>query len=153
MLSPRMIIQFVKKESLARIFLWMMGLGIFILLDTLSTIALAARIGAYLAVAMVGILTWAGLGIFFASMARHIRILRNTASKGSLPRAEFVHISALALGALLVIIPGFVTDLLGWLCYLPPVRMALGGLIYRRFEHEFEQVYQHLAIDDLSDRA
>ena len=150
MLSARLIILFVQKESLGKIFLWLMGLGIFVLLDTLATLALAAQVGAYLAVALVGVFTWVGLGIFFASLARHIKLLRNAAARGILAQMEFAHISGLCLGALLIIVPGLVTDVLGWLCYLQPFRLFVGKLIYKRFEPEFEQVNQHLAVEDVS---
>lgn len=50
---------------------------------------------------------------------------------GRTPARELAHGAAQALAALLIILPGFLTDLLGLLLFLPPVREALWQLVRR----------------------
>jgi UPF0716 family protein affecting phage T7 exclusion len=148
MLSPRLLIMFFRKESLVQIFMWLMGFGILILLDSLTTIWLASRIGAYLAVAAVGIMTWLNLAVVFASLSRHIRIARSEAARAAGADLQFKHICGLVISALLVISPGLLTDLVAWIVYLPPLRLLAGDLLVRRNRHEFDQLHQHLSVDE-----
>jgi len=142
------MIRFLHRESLLQIFMWLMGLGILILLDSLATIWLASIIGAYVAVALVGIMTWVSLTLVFLSMARHIRIARSLAARAAFPKMEYIHLSSLVISALLIILPGLITDIMAWVLYIPPVRLAIGSLVYRRFSPEFEELNQHLSTEE-----
>ena len=129
-------------------FMWLMGFGILILLDNLATIWLAAQIGAFFAVAMVGIMTWLSLAVLFASLSRHIRSARTHAARAADTNLEFKHISGLIISALLIISPGLLTDILAWIIYIPPVRLLVGRLVFHRNKVEFEQLHQHLSVDE-----
>ena len=148
MLSPRILILFFRQESLLRIFMWLMGFGILILLDNLATIWLATRIGAYMSVAVVGIMTWLSLAIVFASLSRHVRLARSKAARASDSNDEFKHICGLLISAILIITPGLLSDFLGWVIYIPPIRLLVGRLIFQRNRIEFEQLHQHLSVDE-----
>ena len=149
MLSPRLLILFFRRDTLLSIFMWLMGFGIFVLLDSLVTVWLASLIGAYIAVAAVGIMTWASLAIMFASLSRHIRLARTNAARAATSEREFRHICGLLIAAILIISPGFLTDILAWVIYLPPVRLLVGGFIVRANHQEFEQLHQHLSVDEM----
>jgi UPF0716 family protein affecting phage T7 exclusion len=149
MLSPRLLILFFRQDSLLRIFMWLMGFGILVLLDSLATVWLASRIGAYLAIALVGAMTWISLAVQFASLSRHIRLARKLAARGGGIEHEFRHICGLVVSALLIITPGLLTDILAWAIYVPPLRLVIGNTIVRRNRPEFEQLHQHLSVDEL----
>jgi UPF0716 protein FxsA len=58
--------------------------------------------------------------------------LRQTMDRGELPALELLEGAVLLLGGLLLLIPGFVTDFLGFLCLVPPLRrMLLMGVAQR----------------------
>jgi UPF0716 family protein affecting phage T7 exclusion len=128
--------------------MWLMGFGIFILLDSLVTIWIASVIGAYFAVAAVGSLTWLSLAILFTSLSRHIRLARTQATKAVDASKEFKHISSLIISALFVISPGILTDIVAWILYIPPIRLFIGSLILNRNQTDFDQLQQHLAADE-----
>lgn len=52
--------------------------------------------------------------------------------KGDLPAEEIVGGMVLALGALLLVIPGFFTDILAFFCLLPPTRYLLVKYLLKR---------------------
>ena len=56
-------------------------------------------------------------------------------SRNETPAYEVVSGAAIALAALLLIIPGFVTDALGFLLIFPPSR----NLLFKKFEKKFEK--------------
>ena len=63
-------------------------------------------------------------GVYFAKLAglNTIRSGFNQLIKNELPIYEIVSGAALAFAALLLIIPGFLTDLIGFLLIIPPTR-------------------------------
>ncbi|MCH8863157.1 MAG: FxsA family protein [Proteobacteria bacterium] len=65
----------------------------------------------------------------FAVMAR----MQESVARGQPPVAELVHGFFLFLAGIFLFIPGFLTDTLGVLLLLPPVRMLLGRSVLRRF--------------------
>ena len=54
--------------------------------------------------------------------------------KNETPTYEIISGSAIAFGALLLIIPGFATDLVGFLIIFPPTRKLLFGKITSKFK-------------------
>lgn len=50
------------------------------------------------------------------------------------PAAEMFHGMCLLLAGFLLMTPGFFTDFLGIMLLLPPVRIAIGALLWRQFE-------------------
>ncbi len=89
-------------------------------LSTILAIVLTALIGTFL-------LRLQGL----QTLAR----ARQQMDRGELPaRALFDGLCLLMAGALLLV-PGFITDVIGFLLFAPPLR----NLIYRRLAHRFEQ--------------
>tara|TARA_Y100000590_G_C15270046_1_gene844667 strand:+ start:107 stop:475 length:369 start_codon:yes stop_codon:yes gene_type:complete len=73
------------------------------------------------------ILFTAVTGLFFARLAglSAIRSGFNQIIKNELPIYEIISGAAIAFAALLLIIPGFLTDLIGFLLILPPTRKIL----------------------------
>ncbi|WP_332713420.1 FxsA family protein [Pelagibacterium mangrovi] len=95
-------------------FIWVGGqIGI---LPTLAAIILTA-------VAGVLIIRWQGLGMVLDSRAMMAR--------GEVPARQFAEMMMIALAGLLLVIPGFATDLIGFALLIPPVRGWLYHLMSR----------------------
>lgn len=90
-------------------FIWIGGqIGI---LATLASIIIAAGLG-------IVIIRWQGIGLLMDS--------RQMLQRGEIPTRQFFDGMLLAFAGLLFILPGFLSDLVGFLLLLPPVR----GLIF-----------------------
>ena len=102
------------------------------LLDLASLILVGRRIGAWQTLALV--LLSAGAGVLLIR-ARSFAILsqaRKTLEAGRFPaRQAFDGVCAL-IGGVLLILPGFVSDILGTLLLLPPCRAMLLAMIGRQ---------------------
>lgn len=95
-------------------FIWVGGqIGI---LATLAAIVVTAVIG-------IGIIRWQGMGLVLDSRAMMAR--------GEIPAKAFAEAMMLAVAGLLLFIPGFVTDAIGVLLLIPPVRAALYAFLSR----------------------
>ena len=60
--------------------------------------------------------------------------IRAAAAAGSVPARPLLEGAVLAIAAVLLIVPGFLTDILGLLLFIPAFRARLGQRMRRRFE-------------------
>jgi UPF0716 protein FxsA len=111
----------------------LVGLLILAAVELTAVIEVAMRIGGVLTVLLLfgvsacgpWLVRRAGFGVW--------RRARERLQFGEVPGREAVDGTMLLLAGLLICIPGFVTDALGLLLLLPPVRAGVRVLILRRF--------------------
>ena len=112
---------------LAEIALFVEVGGILGLWPTLGIVVLTAFLG-------TGLLRSQGLAAFSRAQV--------SMAEGRLPMEEVVHGFCLVIAGALLLTPGFLTDAVGFLLFLPPVRLALGRAAVRWFsKHGTMQVY------------
>ena len=98
-------------------------------------IKIGAEIGAFITILLI--LTTAIIGIFYARY-ESLNTLKSGFSqmvKNELPAYEIVSGAAIAFGALLLIIPGFATDTLGFLFIFPITRKFIFGKFAKKFKN------------------
>ncbi|RFU20816.1 FxsA family protein [Geodermatophilus marinus] len=112
-----------------------------------SRIRLAVALAAAVEVAVVVLVAgWIGIGWTLLAMlatsalgwvllarqgTRALADLRERARSGRAPGRALGDAGLIAVGGLLMVLPGFVGDLLGLLCLLPPTRFLVRGLVAR----------------------
>ena len=97
-------------------------------------IKIGSQIGAFNTISLIFIT--AVIGIIYARY-EGLNTLRSGFSqiiKNELPAYEIISGAAIAFAALLLIIPGFATDLIGFLLILPYTRKFIFGKISKNFE-------------------
>ena len=102
-------------------------------------IEIGQRVGT---LATVGLII--GTGIVGASLARQQGIstlarLRNDLDAGQLPAEPIVDGVLILLAAAVLITPGVLTDLVGFLCLVPACRRRLKRFLKRRFERAVQE--------------
>lgn len=78
-----------------------------------------------------------GVSVFGTALAKYegVRVFRSFMSaidKGEMPSRDIIAGACLLVSGLLFLVPGFVTDVLGILLLLPPVRGGLARFVLRR---------------------
>lgn len=115
-----------------------MGQLIFFLLVAIPIIEIAIfiQVGGWLGVLpTVGLIVLTALAGTLLLRWQGISTLnraRSAIDRGAMPVAELVHGLFLLIAGLLLLTPGFATDLLGLLLFIPAVRLSIGGLILHR---------------------
>ena len=97
-------------------------------------IKIGAQIGAFNTVSLIFVT--AIIGIFYARY-EGLNTLRSGVSqlfKNEVPAYEIISGAAIAFAALLLIIPGFATDFMGFLFIFPLTRKLIFGKISKKFE-------------------
>jgi UPF0716 protein FxsA len=90
-------------------------------LDTVGLLVLVSIVGVWLA-------KRAGLGV--------LRRLRQAQAEGRAPSREAVDGALVLLAAVLLLLPGFVSDVVGIALLLPPVRALVRPLVLRRLRQD-----------------
>ena len=99
-------------------------------------IKIGSQIGAFNTISLIFIT--AIIGIFYARY-EGLNTLRSGVSqlfKNEVPAYEIISGAAIAFAALLLIIPGFATDFMGFLFIFPLTRKLIFGKISKKFERK-----------------
>ena len=104
-------------------------------------IALMIEIGGWIGVAptVAAIILTAGIGtgLFRWQGARVLHELRVALEAGEVPLSAVLDGAGLLLAGALLFLPGFATDVLGFLLFMPPFRLLLMALLARRLSRRF----------------
>jgi len=102
------------------------------IMELAAFIAVAAQIGFLPALALIAIGSMAGMLILRHAGGSHIARVRVALGEGSFTALQADSSGGLILLAgILLAIPGFITDALGVLLLVPPLRQAIGGAFGR----------------------
>ncbi|NRG16774.1 FxsA family protein [Rhizobiales bacterium] len=100
-------------------------LEIFVLIEVGSEIGAIPTIGLTVLTALAGTLMLRVQGLSLLTR------MRSEIDAGRVPGDDIIHGAFIVIAAILLLIPGFVTDTLGLLLFIPPVRTAIGRYIIR----------------------
>ena len=106
------------------------------LIEIYLFIKVGSQIGALNTILLI--LTTAVVGIWYARY-EGFNTLRSGMSqlvKNELPLYEIVSGAAIAFAALLLIIPGFATDAVGFILIFPPSRKLIFGMLSKKFSYK-----------------
>lgn len=106
------------------------------LIEIYLFIKIGSHIGAFNTVLLI--LITAVVGVFYARY-EGLNTLRSGFTqifKNEVPAYEIFSGAAIAFSALLLIIPGFATDILGFLIIFPITRKLIFGKIFRKFKNK-----------------
>ena len=98
---------------------------LFPILEMVVLIKVGGVIGAWNAVGLVLVSALAGIEVMRRQGFRNALTLREKMAAGELPAVDMVESLAIMLGGVLMIIPGFITDIAGVFLLIPPVRQLL----------------------------
>jgi len=104
------------------------------LLEIAVFIEVGGRIGLWPTLALVVATALAGTWLLRLQGLSTLRRARAAVGRGELPLGEVFDGACLLVAGVLLLTPGFVTDTMGLLLFLPPVRAALRRLIGRHMK-------------------
>jgi UPF0716 protein FxsA len=139
----------MKQNLLARV----LFLSLLYSVIPLSEILLLFILGAYvgnlailLCAALTGVL---GVLIIVLQIQITLKRIKTKIKAGTYPGKEFISLAGVLLGAVFLITPGFITDFLGFLLFVPFFRNKIGNLITRRMESRLKDIYEYLKLYEM----
>ena len=123
------------------------------ILEIYLFIKIGSQIGAFVTISLI--LSTAVIGVFYARY-EGLNTLKSGFSqliRNELPAYEIISGAAIAFAALLLIIPGFATDLIGFLLIFPLTRKLFFGKIINKFKSEtkIKKPYIEGEFEDIED--
>lgn len=149
MIEPRLLLRFLDKEFLVRLVFILLLYSLVPLGEIMLFLYLGELIGNYLVIALAAVIGLVGVLVDVAQMRSTLDRLRAKVRKGKYPGREFVDLAAMLVSSVLLLTPGFITDLVGFLLLVPALRQALGKAIAKRLDKNFKEVYAYLKLYDL----
>lgn len=114
--------------KLLLLFTLLPALELFLVVGSSLTIGVWHTLGIILLTGVIG--SWVARSQGLATWRR----IREALSRGQLPARDMVHGVLILLAGALLITPGFITDLTGFLLLMPPFRTLIARTLRRRFE-------------------
>lgn len=107
-------------------------LGLWAWAELAVFIAIGSEIGALLTIIGIAVTAMVGLWLLKSQGRAIMASLQQKMARGEAPVASMADGAAIAAGAVLMLIPGYITDAMGLVLFIPRVRTIIGaGLIAR----------------------
>ena len=147
MVQFRLFLKFIDR-SLFKLILVLLSYSLVPLAEIFLFIYLGTLVGSYLILALAAVVGLVGALIAARQIQRALAKLKKKIRLGQYPGREFVDLAGILVGGILLITPGFITDLFGFLLFLPVFREALGRALVKRLHRSFKEVYEYLKLKD-----
>lgn len=135
---------FVSRLFLLVLFVSMLGIA-----DGYILLTLGENYSKYLVLAVTASTGLLALFFLLNSTGATLTRLRRAVAEDTYPRIEYARLAGLLLAGTLLLLPGFFTDALGAVIYLPPLRRLVGHLLTARHRGFLREAYEYLKIEDL----
>ncbi len=136
------------EAHILRLFFLELLVALLIIADAFVYIVLSEYIGVFLLLAAAGVTALPGLYVVYNSIQNTLGAVRARVRRGRYPRLEYASLAGLLLSGVLLVLPGFFSDIIGVLLYIFPIRLAVGLLICSRLEAPLTNTYEHLKLEE-----
>lgn len=104
--------------------------------------------GAYLTVAAAAATGLLGLILGSKLLKNNLTFVQAKLHDGIYPRREFDSGAGIFLAAVFLIFPGFITDIIGLVCFLPGLRIGFGRILTRKMDPNLREAYEYLKLSE-----
>ena len=109
-------------------------------------LVIARYLDANLVFAMVAGTTLLGLVLILRPISQTLATLQQSIDEGYYPAEPFALLAGTLLASVLVLTPGFVTDVLGLLFFIPFIRKMIGRLITKPMHNRMKELYEYIKV-------
>ncbi|MFW6337495.1 MAG: FxsA family protein [Alkalispirochaetaceae bacterium] len=145
--------QLFDRGTLARLVSLLLILSILGLADGYLLVQVARWLGVYLALAAEGAVAILALGIVGTSILSKLRRIRRHISFGRVPTLLYGETLVLLISLGLLIAPGFITDALGIVLFVIPLRTFFAWTLSRIWREQLNEAHEYLKMRVFSDRS
>ena len=111
-------------------------------------IYLGSRIGMYISLALAALAGLVGMLAALRELRKNLESLRRKSRKGLMPTQEFINLTAILAASIPLLTPGFITDTLGFLLFVPAVRDAWGRWVLAKTRTDLKELYEYLKLEE-----
>lgn len=145
----RRLLKALDTDLLFRLILVLLAYSLVPLAEIFLFLYLADLIGNWLVLMLAAAAGVGGSLVVLEQTRRCVGRLRARIVAGKYPGREFMDLAGLFAAGILLVTPGFATDLLGYLLLIPLFRKRLGMALVRKLGSSFREIYEHLRLSAL----
>jgi UPF0716 protein FxsA len=145
----RLFLKFVEKEFIAGLLLLILLYSLLPLSEILLLLYIGGILGDFLTLACAASTGLLGVLVAFTQFKTVLGTLKEKVRAGTYPGREFIGIAGILAGGILLLTPGFITDLFGFILFIPVSRNLIGKLITKRIERQLKEVYEYLKLYEI----
>ena len=149
MLSMKILMRFVDRGFVFKTLYLILLVSAVPIGEIALLLYLESFVGTYLLLALVAATGLIGILVAFRQIRSILAAIRKRTDSGEYPEEEFVDLAGALLGSVLLVTPGFVSDVFGLLLILPFLRRLAGRLVTVRMRDRLKEVYEYLKLYDL----
>jgi len=142
---------FTSRRHLGQFLSDILVLGLAMLADGWVLVRISREVGVYFALALEGAVAVVAVLVVGSTIHHQIQRLQRSARRGDFQPKEFALLAAYVVAGVLLVLPGFATDALGILIYVPPGRTLFVALFVRRNRERIPVVYEYVKLSVYSD--
>jgi UPF0716 protein FxsA len=144
----KFILRFLDKTFITKLLILALLYSLLPLAEIFLIIYLGDRIGNYFTLALAACTGLMGMLFALRGFQKNLALLKEKIKQGEFPTEELITLTGIFTAAILLLTPGFITDLLGFLLFIPAIRSALGRFIIRVTRVNFKELYEYLKLYD-----
>ena len=148
MLSMKLLIRFLDRGFLIKLLLTLMLYSLVPIGEFFLLLIVRDYIGPYLTVAAVTATALFGLAFASRSLSSVLREVHRSIDAGYYPEESLRDLAGVLIAALLVLTPGFVTDFLGFVFFVPFLRRFVGRIAIRPMRARLKELYEYVKLYD-----
>jgi UPF0716 protein FxsA len=111
-------------------------------------IYLGNLIGYYFTLALAAFAGLVGMLVALREFRKNLQALREKTRRGTVPAQEFVNLISVLAASILLLTPGFITDTLGFLLFVPAVRNAWGRWVLSKTRTDLKELYEYMKLEE-----
>ncbi len=148
MFDTSFIMRLFQKEFILKLLLLALLYSLIPLAEIFLILQLGGILGNYLVIALTAGTGLMGMLIAFSEIENLIKQIKRKLKDGEYPGKEFIGLAGVFAGAILMLTPGFITDTLGLLLFIPVIRNGVGKFITSKMENQLKDIYEYLKLYD-----
>ena len=149
MTGVKFLLKFLERDFLTKLLLLILLYSLLPLSEVVILLHLGGIIGRYLTLACAASTGLFGVLIAINQLRTVVALLKDKVKQGVYPGKEFVTISGVLAGGILLLTPGFITDFFGFMLFVPLFRNLIGRMITRRMQKQLKEIYEYLKLYEL----
>ena len=149
MTGMKILLRFFERDFITKLLFLMLLYSLLPLSEIVLLLFIGDHLGKYFTLTCAASTGLFGVLVALSQLKAATNSLREKIREGVYPGAEFVSIAGVLIGGILLLTPGFITDVLGFMLFLPGLRDVIGRMITRRMERQLKELYEYLQFYEL----
>jgi UPF0716 protein FxsA len=140
MADVRPMLKTLDRDLLFKVILYLLAYSVVPLAEIFLFIYLGTLMGNYLVLVAAAVVGLPGASVSLGQMRRARARIRLKVVKDQRPGRELAELAGILAGTVLLVTPGFLTDLFGYLLMIPALRERFGRMLKKRLAAAFPEV-------------